>query len=70
MGASTTVCCKLDCFENNEKCFGNLYVCYNLSLPNKFEDIHFEQNNKKEENIMDDTYIAYNCHFHELFKSD
>ncbi len=21
MGASTTVCSKLDCFENNEKCF-------------------------------------------------
>jgi len=56
--------------DNNEKCYGNLYVIYKLILPENFEDIkNIEEYN---ENIImnNDYHIAYNCDINELFLND
>ena len=56
--------------ENDEKCFGNLYIVYKLILPEKFEDLKNLEEYKETSGIDDNYHVAYNCNFDELFNSE
>jgi len=53
--------------DDNEKCYGNLYIIYKIILPAKFEDLKNLEEYKEDIGINDNYCIAYNCDFNELF---
>jgi DnaJ-class molecular chaperone len=53
--------------EKDKKCYGNLYVLYQLIIPPSLEDLRKIEEYKEDANIKEDYLVAYNCEMNELF---
>jgi DnaJ-class molecular chaperone len=53
--------------EKDKKCYGNLYVLYQLIIPPTLEDLRKIEEYKEDANIKEDYFVAYNCEINELF---
>jgi len=53
--------------EDDNLCYGNLYVLYKIKLPKKFEDLKNIQEYVESANIDEKYEIAYNCNIDEIF---
>ena len=53
--------------EDDNLCYGNLYILYKIKLPKKFEDLKNIQEYVEKANIDEKYEIAYNCNIDEIF---
>ena len=57
--------------EDDEQCYGNLYIMYIIIYPKTFEDLQIIEKYEIENDKNNDDYnIAYNCKFDDIFKDE